>query len=70
MLFKLIIVGLFIAIVVVLAQAFVSLVKDRGEGTRTVRALSWRIGLSLLLFALLIIGYFMGWIHPHGIHQG
>lgn len=69
MLFKLVIVGLFITIVIVLARAFVSLVEDRGRGTRTVRALSWRIGLSLLLFALLILGYFMGWIHPHGIHH-
>ncbi|MHB1543935.1 MAG: twin transmembrane helix small protein [Gammaproteobacteria bacterium] len=69
MLFKLIIVGLFVIIVVVLARAFVNLVEDRGRGTRTVRALSWRIGLSLLLFALLILGYFMGWIHPHGISQ-
>ncbi len=69
MLFKLIIVALFVIIVVVLARAFVSLAQDRGRGTRTVRALSWRIGLSLLLFALLILGYFMGWIHPHGISR-
>jgi len=68
-LFKLVIVGLFVIIVIVLGQAFVRLVEDRGRGTRTVRALSWRIGLSLLLFVLLIIGYFMGWIHPHGIRH-
>ena len=29
-----------------------------------VKALAWRIGLSVALFALLIIGYFLGWIDP------
>lgn len=63
--FKIVIVGLFIAIVLSLASALVALLRDRGHGTATVRALTWRISLSLLLFVLLIIGYSLGWIHPH-----
>ena len=29
-----------------------------------VGALSWRIGLSVLLFVLLIVGYYSGWVQP------
>ena len=38
------------------------LVKDKGQGTRTVRSLTFRIGLSMLLFALLMLGTYMGFI--------
>lgn len=31
------------------------------------RALTWRIGLSLTLFILLLLGFFLGIIHPHGL---
>lgn len=31
------------------------------------KALTWRIVLSLVLFFLLIGGFYMGLIHPHGI---
>ncbi len=70
MLFKIVIVALFIVIVATLFQGLWFLFKDRGESTRTVRALSWRIGLSLVLFLLLMLGYWLGWIHPHGIQPG
>jgi len=32
-----------------------------------VRALSWRIGLSVGLFALIVLGIWSGVIKPHGI---
>ena len=32
---------------------------------QTVKALTWRIGLSLALFVLLMVGIFTGLIHPH-----
>ena len=66
MLFKIVIVALFIVIVATLFQGLWFLLKDRGESTRTVRALSWRIGLSWFLFLLLMLGYWLGWIQPHG----
>jgi hypothetical protein len=48
-----------------LFSALFYLVKDKGAGERTARALTIRIGLSLTLFLLLMLGYFTGVIgHP------
>ena len=55
---------------VILAALFSGLfflVRDQGRSTRTVKALTWRIGLSLALFVLLLAGYYFGLIQPHGI---
>ena len=41
--------------------------QNREDAYQVVRALTWRIGLSLLLFFLLILAYYQGWIHPHEI---
>ena len=42
------------------------IIGKRGFGQEgTVRALAWRIGLSMALFFFLLIGAWMGWIHPH-----
>lgn len=30
-------------------------------------ALTWRIGLSLLIFVLLFVSFSLGWWHPHQI---
>jgi hypothetical protein len=43
------------------------MVRDQGRSTRTVKALTWRIGLSLALFLLLLAGYYFGLLKPHGI---
>jgi Protein of unknown function (DUF2909) len=55
------------AILVSLGVAMFSLVTGKGGETRTVKALSWRIGLSLGLFVLLIVGYLTGFLHPHAL---
>jgi len=31
------------------------------------KALTWRIALSVSLFLLLLLGSYMGWVHPHGV---
>lgn len=41
------------------------LVKDQGKTKRTVRALTFRIVLSMLLFIGLFVAFAMGWIAPH-----
>ena len=41
--------------------------KNRQDEKQIVRSLTIRIILSVLLFLLLIILYFMGWLHPHGL---
>lgn len=40
---------------------------DQGKSTRVVRALSWRIGLSILLFGLIALGIYTGVIEPHQV---
>jgi len=55
-------------IVFSLGQGMYYLAKDDGDvdKTRVVRALTVRIVLSLTLFLLLILGYFLGFLQPHG----
>ena len=48
-----------------LASALYYLIRDKGHSDRTVRALTWRIGLSITLFVLLMAGYYTG-IVPRG----
>jgi len=43
------------------------LMVDRSQSKRTVKALTWRVGLSVTLIGLIIIGIFSGWIVPHGV---
>jgi hypothetical protein len=45
-----------------LFSALYYLVRDRGRGSRTVKALTVRITLSVVLFALLMLGYYFGFI--------
>lgn len=61
---KIVIIVFLIAIVWSLVSAFYYLIRDKGEGERTVWRLTWRIGLSLLLLALLYAGFLLGWLEP------
>ena len=47
-----------------LVSAFWYMLKDRGSSTRTVKALTARIGVWALLFALIVGGIYTGWITP------
>lgn len=67
MLAKLFVLVLFLTILISLASGLVFLLKDRGETRRTVKALTFRIALSLVAFAILMLSYFAGWIQPHGL---
>ena len=67
MIVKVVVVLLLLAIVISLGSGLVFLLQDHGDGKRTVKALTWRIGLSLLAFATLFAGYYAGLIQPHGI---
>jgi hypothetical protein len=53
---------LLLAIVGSLFSGLYFLYRDRGAGERTVRALTLRIGLSILLFAMLLAGFRFGLI--------
>lgn len=43
------------------------LVKDRGKSDKTVKALTFRIVLSILLFIILFVLFALGVISPHGL---
>ncbi|HET7174390.1 MAG TPA: twin transmembrane helix small protein [Gammaproteobacteria bacterium] len=68
MLPRLIIILVLIAILGSLFSGMYFMIRDRGRSTRSVKALSIRIGLSLLLFALLVIAYLTGIIQPNPTH--
>lgn len=67
MVIRIFIIVMLIMIFASLASALVFLLRDRGGSTRTVKALSVRIGLSLALFLLLMAGFYFGIIPPGGI---
>ncbi|HKU14811.1 MAG TPA: twin transmembrane helix small protein [Steroidobacteraceae bacterium] len=62
---RLLILGCLLAIVLSLGSALISLVRNKGESSRMVQALTLRIGLSVLLFVLLLVAWRLGWIEPH-----
>lgn len=69
MLGKILVVVIFIAILASLGSALVFMVRDRGKSNRTAKALTLRIGVSVCLFALLFILWWLGLITPHGIQR-
>jgi low temperature requirement protein LtrA len=50
-----------------LGVALFGLVHDKGRSTRMVKALTFRIVLSIGLFVLLMLGIVSGVIVPHGV---
>ncbi|MDP6165914.1 MAG: twin transmembrane helix small protein [Gammaproteobacteria bacterium] len=54
-----------IAVLISLAFGGFFLSKDESGKQRVATVLTIRIGLSILLFSLLIIGYFMGYLSPN-----
>jgi hypothetical protein len=63
--FKYLVIAMLLLIVISLGKALFHLTSSNpDDGPRMVKALAWRIGLSVALFALLIVAYTQGWIHP------
>jgi len=59
---KFVVILFLVFIVGSLALALYYLVKDKGQGERAVRALTVRVTLSVVLFALLMLAYYFGFI--------
>ncbi len=59
---RIVVIALLLAILVSLGSALFFLFSDKPGSHRTVRALTIRVGLSILLFALLMAGYHFGLI--------
>lgn len=58
---------IFLGILASLGSALVHLVRDDRRTDGMVRALSWRIGLSVVLFLLLLLAWRTGMISPHAV---
>ncbi len=67
--FKLPVLLVLLFILFSLFQGMYYMAKDDGKenSTRVVRALTVRVALSLLLFVILMAGYFFGLLTPHGL---
>lgn len=59
----------FIGILGSLASALFYLMRDKGSSSKTVNALTLRIGLSVALFLFLLFSYWMGWIETTGFQR-
>jgi hypothetical protein len=69
----------FVAILGSLAAALVFMMRGGDSGAqdedtttaprshRMARALAFRVGFSILLFLVVLLGYWMGWIQPTGL---
>lgn len=68
MLFKIMVVAVLLVIVTSLFSALYFLAKDKEGKSRTVKALTLRISLSIVLFILLLLGYYFGLIGTPGQH--
>lgn len=70
--FRLLVVGLLLAIVFNLGTALFHLSSERGaddaeKSRKLLRALTWRISLSISLFLLILFAWTQGWIQPHRV---
>lgn len=64
---RVIVIGFLAFIVFNLGAGLYYMMRDKGRTDRTLNALTWRIGLSVTLFLLLILGFVTGILEPHGI---
>jgi len=66
---ELLVIATLVAIVISLGHALFSMTAGPTDSKRMVRALTIRVGLSIALFAFLMIGWYFGLIEPHGMNR-
>jgi len=71
------VIAAFVAIVGSLAIALVFMLRGSknamdptGRASKMAKALAFRVGFSILLFVIVLLSYWMGWIQPTGIAPG
>lgn len=57
---RIVIIVFLLGIFASLGSALYYMVKDRGDGQRMARALALRVGLSMTLFIMLLLGFHFG----------
>ena len=65
--FKILVIIILFAIVGSLGSALFHLSRGKGDSKKMARALTVRVGLSVILFILLMLAWYNGLIAPHGI---
>ncbi len=66
MVFKIVILSLLAVVLISLGSALAAMAKG-DKSDKMLKSLSWRIGLSVAIFILLLIGQATGLITPHGL---
>jgi len=67
-LIRILVIAVLVAIVVSLGSALYHLSRGQeADSGKLLRALTLRIGLSLALFALLMIAWYLGLVQPHAV---
>jgi len=67
MIIKILIALVMLAILYTLFRSLYFLATGKDDSKKLVNSLSWRIGLSLALFIMIVAGIFLGWIEPNGL---
>ena len=64
---RIVIIILLFAVLVALFSGLYFVYKDKGNSNRAVISLTIRIALSVLVFAILMVSYYFGWIPERGL---
>jgi len=67
MLFKIVVIVLLLFVIFNLVMGGIHLARNKGDSDKLLRSLTWRIGISVAVFLLLLIGQAVGLISPHGL---
>jgi len=69
--FKYLVLAVLVLILISLGKALFHLTSPKpDDSAKMVKALAWRIGLSVMLFVLLLAAYYNGWIDPQHLVPG
>lgn len=66
---RIVVILIFLGILGSLASALFYLMRDKGTSSKTVNALTLRIGMSVVLFLFLLFSHWMGWIDATGFQR-
>lgn len=66
---RLVIVGALLAILVSLGTALFHLSSGKGDSGKMLKALTWRIGLSVALLLFVVFAARQGWVTPNGFRH-
>jgi hypothetical protein len=64
---RIVIILAFLAIIASLGSALFFMMRDKGRTRNTVRALAFRVGFSIALFAFILVAHQLGWIESRGV---